>query len=109
MAPVLNSTSLLTIFTLVLSATAFEKRADYQRCGGFVVNPKPCPADHVCIDDPRRPGCGMACDIPGICVKKEFCGGIAGIPCPSGKECFDDPTDNCDPKKGGADCAGICI
>ncbi len=39
---------------------------------------------------------------------KVFCGGIANFPCPSGFECTDDPSDNCDPKKGGADCGGYC-
>ena len=38
-----------------------------------------------------------------------FCGGIAGIPCPDGYTCVDDPSDNCDPATGGADCGGICI
>lgn len=38
----------------------------------------------------------------------QFCGGIAGIPCPAGYKCVDDPSDSCDPKKGGADCGGIC-
>lgn len=38
----------------------------------------------------------------------QFCGGIAGIPCPSGYTCVDDPTDSCDPNLGGADCGGIC-
>lgn len=40
---------------------------------------------------------------------KQFCGGIAVIPCPAGKQCVDDPSDDCDPQKGGADCGGICV
>jgi hypothetical protein len=36
------------------------------------------------------------------------CGGIAGIPCPGAGTCEDDPSDDCDPKQGGADCSGIC-
>ena len=36
------------------------------------------------------------------------CGGITGALCPEGQICIDDPRDNCDPKKGGTDCAGIC-
>jgi len=45
------------------------------------------------------PGCG------GIA-----CGGIGGnVPCPTGTTCVDDPTDDCDPAKGGADCGGICV
>lgn len=38
-----------------------------------------------------------------------FCGGIAGIPCPSGYVCVDNPRDGCDPAHGGADCGGICV
>jgi hypothetical protein len=39
---------------------------------------------------------------------RQFCGGIAGIACPSGYSCVDDPRDSCDPNRGGADCGGIC-
>jgi hypothetical protein len=38
-----------------------------------------------------------------------FCGGIAGMPCPAGLTCVDDPSDTCDPTRGGADCGGICV
>ncbi len=38
-----------------------------------------------------------------------FCGGIAGLPCPTGMTCVDWPGDNCDPNAGGADCIGICV
>lgn len=54
----------------------------------------PCPPQPQCVDDAS--GGGMAC------------GGFAGTPCPSGQSCVDDPSDSCDPKKGGADCPGIC-
>jgi hypothetical protein len=37
------------------------------------------------------------------------CGGITGKQCPSDQACIDDPSDNCDPKHGGADCSGICV
>lgn len=40
---------------------------------------------------------------------KQRCGGIAGTACPTGKMCVDDPSDDCDPAKGGADCSGICV
>lgn len=40
---------------------------------------------------------------------KEMCGGIAAIPCPTGKACVDDPADDCNPAKGDADCSGICV
>jgi hypothetical protein len=39
----------------------------------------------------------------------QFCGGIAGFPCPEGQTCVDDPSDDCDPANGGADCGGICV
>jgi hypothetical protein len=37
------------------------------------------------------------------------CGGFAGLPCPAGFECVDDPRDDCSPCRGGADCGGICV
>jgi hypothetical protein len=40
---------------------------------------------------------------------KQSCGGIAGIGCPEGQHCVDDPSDDCDSAKGGADCIGICV
>ncbi|TPX12482.1 uncharacterized protein E0L32_006894 [Thyridium curvatum] len=86
-----------------------EPTHTYQSCGGFRISPVPCPKGHICVDDPYKGGCGMACDMPGICVKPVFCGGFAGIQCKGGKKCVDDPRDDCDPKHGGADCGGICI
>lgn len=38
----------------------------------------------------------------------QFCGGIAGVPCPEGFVCKDAPGDGCNPAQGGADCPGIC-
>jgi hypothetical protein len=38
----------------------------------------------------------------------QFCGGIAGIPCPEGFVCVDVPGDDCNPQQGGADCPGRC-
>jgi hypothetical protein len=43
----------------------------------------------------------------GACNK--FCGGIAGIPCPAGQKCVDNPNDSCNPNLGGADCGGMCV
>lgn len=37
------------------------------------------------------------------------CGGFAGLPCPVGFTCVDDPRDDCSPCRGGADCSGICV
>lgn len=39
---------------------------------------------------------------------KVFCGGIAAFACPGAGNCVDDPSDNCDPANGGADCGGVC-
>jgi hypothetical protein len=41
--------------------------------------------------------------------RRRLCGGIAGLPCPDGFVCVDDPWDDCDPAAGGADCPGICV
>jgi hypothetical protein len=53
---------------------------------------------------------GVSVENEGECRKPEpqACGGIAGIRCPQGQTCVDDPTDSCDPERGGADCPGIC-
>jgi hypothetical protein len=48
----------------------------------------------------------------GLCVDAKTapkCGGIAGLTCGAGLKCVDNPTDKCDPSKGGADCMGICV
>ena len=71
--------------------------------GGLV-----CPPGYVC-SHACDPATGVDCS--GVCVPEQqpgFCGGIAGFPCPDGFTCVDDPSDGCDPKKGGADCGGIC-
>lgn len=44
----------------------------------------------------------------GECSPSVFCGGIAALPCPGLGTCLDDPSDDCDPNQGGADCGGIC-
>ena len=63
-----------------------------------------CQADVVmCIKAPCPPIASCVPDAPRL-----FCGGIAGIPCPGAGKCVDDPSDGCDPTKGGADCGGIC-
>ncbi len=40
--------------------------------------------------------------------KAKPCGGIAGLLCPRGYTCVDDPRDACNPAKGGFDCIGYC-
>lgn len=52
--------------------------------------------DAVCT--PIDPGTGSG----------PFCGGIAAIQCPGAGSCIDDPSDDCDPANGGADCGGVC-
>lgn len=50
-----------------------------------------------------------AVDTSEDALKGQTCGGFAGLLCPSGYACIDNPTDNCSPKTGGADCSGICV
>ncbi|RKU49143.1 hypothetical protein DL546_008149 [Coniochaeta pulveracea] len=112
-----DTTTLSTVTTTssTVISTSLRPRPTYQPCGGHRVKPKVCPRGQICIDDPYSQGCGLACDQSGICVKPTFCGGIAGLVCkdgkgkPDGRLCVDDPRDDCDPKKGGADCGGICV
>jgi hypothetical protein len=74
-----------------------------------------------CVPDPTIDPCatvrcraGSRCEVNAAgqaqCVRSgPFCGGIASFPCPGVGECIDDPTDDCDPNAGGADCGGVCI
>jgi hypothetical protein len=66
--------------------------------------------------EPTKPGGGKRIDYPpkgspayGHKEPRQMCGGIAGFQCPAGKTCVDDPGDDCDPTRGGADCSGICV
>jgi len=87
--------------------------------GECVQRPDACIAlfDPVCGCDGNTYGnscnaasAGVSVAHDGECEQQgEFCGGFAGIPCPEGEECVDDPNDDCDPENGGADCGGICI
>lgn len=53
--------------------------------------------------------CEVQPDGTAACVANgPFCGGIAAFPCPGAGLCVDDPTDECDPNMGGADCGGVC-
>jgi hypothetical protein len=58
-----------------------------------------------CADDGAGPGKQKD---PGKGDALLICGGLAGMVCPAGYECVDDPTDTCDPEQGGADCLGQC-
>jgi hypothetical protein len=68
--------------------------------GGITCASVLCIVGTVCEETPTGPQCLPSGD---------FCGGFAGIPCGSGEECVDDPSDDCDPQNGGADCGGVCI
>lgn len=84
--------------------------------------------DGACLDDgdcgagetcgPKM--CLMYCEIgdpfccgPSTCEPKappsKLCGGFANLPCDKGEKCVDDPSDDCDPSSGGADCGGVCV
>jgi hypothetical protein len=71
-----------------------------------------CAAGEVCCNE----SCGI-CTAPGAGCTKQLCndseppprcGGFAGFTCPGFGECIDDPSDDCDPENGGADCGGLC-
>jgi hypothetical protein len=71
-----------------------------------------CEAGEYCCN----PSCGVCAPLGARCAAVVcdpepggLCGGIAGIPCPDGFVCVDDPGDECDPSAGGFDCPGICI
>ena len=68
--------------------------------------PGPCTADAMLCPDGTAVGRDACNDCKFLPCP---CGGIAGFPCPEGEECVDDPSDNCDPEQGGADCHGICV
>eukprot|EP01083_Nonionella_stella_P153339 492597_1 len=94
-------------------------------CGGLVA--VACDKGLVCVDDPTDdcdPENGGA-DCGGICVEETTttavacictlqydpycCDGTVYFACDKGLVCVDDPTDDCDPENGGADCGGICV
>src|SRR5581483_2635812 len=52
---------------------------------------------------------GVAVAHDGACAPEQVaCGGLLGTPCPGAGKCVDDPSDDCDPANGGADCGGVC-
>lgn len=68
-----------------------------------------CGCDGVTYgNDCEAHAAGVSIEKRGAC-QPAFCGGIAGIPCPDGQTCVDNPNDGCDPNAGGADCGGICV
>ncbi|KXJ91688.1 hypothetical protein Micbo1qcDRAFT_203749 [Microdochium bolleyi] len=89
----------------------------YQPCGAMMptmpggIGSRTCPSTARCMEDPRVADCGINCDAAGICVpnKARVCGGLQKLQCAKGRQCFDDPSDDCDPAKGGSNCPGICL
>jgi hypothetical protein len=96
-------------------------------CGGFIRLRHECPQGFQChlSGVPDVGGtCVRECNESALgcpayqhpdpercaCVDNPSCGGIAAIRCtePAWPRCADDPRDNCDPVRGGADCPGIC-
>lgn len=66
-----------------------------------------CPPGHVCAPadddcDEEEGGCPGGCQWAG-------CAGLFGVSCPDGQVCVDDPGDECEPLRGGADCLGLCV
>jgi Kazal-type serine protease inhibitor domain len=52
---------------------------------------------------------GVTVRAAGECLPSgPACGGFVGIACPGEASCVDDPSDDCDPAAGGADCTGVC-
>jgi hypothetical protein len=87
--------SVLGLFLLTGATSAIP--TDKVACALF------CPRDEICVTDPDRPK-------QSFCVKPVMCGGLAVMSCKNKTDkCVDDPRDDCDPEKGGADCSGVCI
>lgn len=55
----------------------------------------------------QRRGRSTCCEaeLAGWLAKLSF----AGLKCPDGTACVDDPTDGCDPRAGDRDCGGTCV
>jgi len=92
---------------LCIQGTQFDDSPDVCACVPAEPEPDACAA--------VRCRAGTHCEAEGDrarCVPDapagRFCGGIAGIECPGAGVCVDDPSDDCDPERGGADCGGVC-
>ena len=71
-------------------------------CDGARYNNR-CEAAVVGVDESAIADCGINETAPPAC------GGFIGLECPDDLLCIDDPSDRCDPRRGGADCPGICV
>ena len=60
-------------------------------------------------NDCQARAAGVSIASLGGCQSEIPCGGFAGLTCPDRMFCIDDPTDDCDPDRGGSDCIGICV
>jgi hypothetical protein len=111
----------LKIFQCTRDSQCVAPAAPCQLCSdGSAACPSASCVNHRCVAsfpscppvDPCatvRCAAGTHCTA-GQCIPdaKVVCGGIAGIACPGSGQCVDDPSDSCDPKRGGADCSGLC-
>jgi hypothetical protein len=121
------------VLLLCIEGTVFDDSPEVCACVSDAPNPCAaalCPVDTTCevVDGapvctpqtslcdlvdcpPDRPRCEER-DGEAVCVADAapapFCGGIAAFPCPGLGSCGDDPSDDCDPEQGGADCGGVC-
>ena len=77
---------------------------------GEACGPTTCGDGFVCCNE----SCGICTEPGGFCTEQfcedpaPACAGFLGLACPGEGECFDDPSDDCDPNNGGADCSGLC-
>lgn len=69
----------------------------------------PCPPIAECVSDASPDASSDASPDASPGTASVRCGGFAGLPCPGGGRCVDDPSDDCDPANGGADCIGMCV
>jgi hypothetical protein len=88
-----------------------ELMCEVDDCGPPLLMPNLLCEDGVSVAGPT----GNCIDIEGQCGWEVLecpaiaCGGFAGLVCPDKLVCVDDPSDDCNPDKGGADCMGICV